>query len=64
MAADGQRYASPAASLWEARASAWVSMYSRMLVSWGLNSLWLAASAAALFALAAMRSDLALTNKT
>ena len=33
MAADGQRYASPDASICEARASACVSMYSRMLVS-------------------------------
>ena len=33
MAADGQRYASPDLSICEARASACVSMYSRMLVS-------------------------------
>jgi len=33
MAADGQRYASPDASISEARARAWVSMYSRMFVS-------------------------------
>jgi len=30
MAAHGQRYASPDASIWEAGASACVSMYSRM----------------------------------
>ena len=33
MAADGQRYASPDASICEARASACVSIYSRMFVS-------------------------------
>ena len=33
MAADGQRYASPDASISEAHAKAWGSMYSRMFVS-------------------------------
>ena len=38
MAADGQRYAGPDASICEARASACVSIYSRIFVSFAVSN--------------------------